>query len=176
MRHVSLTGTLFFVTHLLVILGALSAQQIEPRSLFIEGYANRLSYQAGEEVALHVSTSAEEYSFQVVRLGAQPAVVLSTSGIAGGAEKIPPGKGYTSRACGFDMNRNGIIGEPADRLAGDGKTRDPDGDGVQEDILYVDIPESHMRELKCIDLSYDENEVLETITSIKRKENPYWGM
>ncbi len=47
-------------------------------------------------------------------------------------------KGYVPRPCGFDMNRNGVIGEPADRLVGDGKTADPDGDGVNEDILYVD--------------------------------------
>ena len=47
-------------------------------------------------------------------------------------------RGYISRPCGFDMNRNGVIGEPADRLVGDGKTKDPDGDGVNEDILYVD--------------------------------------
>jgi hypothetical protein len=48
------------------------------------------------------------------------------------------GKGYTARPCGFDMNRNGIIGEAADRLVGDGNTGDPDGDGVNEDMLYVD--------------------------------------
>ncbi len=47
-------------------------------------------------------------------------------------------KGYIARPCGFDMNRNGVIGEPADRLVGDGKTKDPDADGVAEDILYVD--------------------------------------
>ena len=47
-------------------------------------------------------------------------------------------KGYVARPCGFDMNRNGRLGEPADRLVGDGKTIDPDGDGVNEDILYVD--------------------------------------
>ncbi len=47
-------------------------------------------------------------------------------------------KGYVPRPCGFDMNRNGVIGEPADRLVGDGVTADPDGDGVDEDILYVD--------------------------------------
>ena len=47
-------------------------------------------------------------------------------------------KGYVARPCGFDTNRNGILGEAADRLLGDGKTRDPDGDGVQEDIWYVD--------------------------------------
>ena len=47
-------------------------------------------------------------------------------------------KGYVARGCGFDGNRNGVLGEAADRLIGDGKTRDPDGDGVEEDMLYVD--------------------------------------
>ena len=47
-------------------------------------------------------------------------------------------KGYISRPCGFDTNRNGVLGEPGDRLVGDGKTKDPDGDGIEEDILYVD--------------------------------------
>ncbi|MBI4341690.1 MAG: hypothetical protein HY598_05355, partial [Candidatus Omnitrophica bacterium] len=47
-------------------------------------------------------------------------------------------RGYQARACGFDMNRNGISGEPADCHVGDGVTLDPDGDGVNEDLLYVD--------------------------------------
>ena len=48
------------------------------------------------------------------------------------------GKGYVARPCGFDMDRNGLLGEASDRRVADGKTRDPDGDGVEEDILYVD--------------------------------------
>ncbi len=47
-------------------------------------------------------------------------------------------RGYVSRPCGFDMNRNGIIGEPADCNVCDGETTDPDGDGVDEDLIYVD--------------------------------------
>lgn len=46
--------------------------------------------------------------------------------------------GYNSRACGLDMNRNGIIGEPEDCNVCDGVTTDPDGDGVDEDLWYVD--------------------------------------
>ena len=56
-------------------------------------------------------------------------------------ENTPPPieqRGYVSRPCGFDMNRNGIIGEPADCNVCDGETTDPDGDGVDEDLLYVD--------------------------------------
>ena len=53
---------------------------------------------------------------------------------------VPWGRdvGYRSRACGFDMNRNGVIGEPADARVGDGRTEDPDGDGTAEDLIYVD--------------------------------------
>ena len=47
-------------------------------------------------------------------------------------------KGYHSRPCGFDANRNGVIGEAADLRLADGKTTDPDGDGVDEDIVYAD--------------------------------------
>jgi hypothetical protein len=47
-------------------------------------------------------------------------------------------QGYTPRACGLDMNRNGIVGEPADCHVCDGTTTDPDFDGIDEDINYVD--------------------------------------
>jgi len=45
-----------------------------------------------------------------------------------------------------------------------------------EDVLYVNIPEAHVKELRKIDLSYDEKETLDKIIEIKRKENSYWGM
>ncbi|MGD9963489.1 MAG: translation initiation factor IF-2 [Thermoplasmata archaeon] len=44
-----------------------------------------------------------------------------------------------------------------------------------EDILLVDIPESHARELSNYKLTADEREVLETVAEIKRKEKPFWG-
>ncbi len=66
-------------------------------------------------------------------------------------------RGYKVRACGLDMNRNGILGEPAgaDPLLEPGDcnvcdggpshpthpatgTPDPDGDGVDEDLIYID--------------------------------------
>jgi len=45
--------------------------------------------------------------------------------------------GYTARSCGFDMNRNGIIGEAADCNVCDGVTTDPDGDSTNEDLIYT---------------------------------------
>ncbi len=52
-------------------------------------------------------------------------------------------RGYTARACGLDMNRNGIIGEAADCNVCDGTTTDVDGDaatvptGTPEAVLAV---------------------------------------
>ena len=46
--------------------------------------------------------------------------------------------GYTPRPCGFDLNRNGIVGEPADCHVCDGVTADPDGDGTNEHLIYTD--------------------------------------
>lgn len=57
----------------------------------------------------------------------------------------PPGPGpldgivgYTARACGFDMNANGIPGEPEDCRVCDGVTTDVNGDGVEDRLHYVD--------------------------------------
>jgi translation initiation factor 5B len=44
-----------------------------------------------------------------------------------------------------------------------------------EDILLVDVPEGHARELLSKKLSMDEQEVLDAVVKIKRKESPFWG-
>lgn len=44
-----------------------------------------------------------------------------------------------------------------------------------EDILLVDVPEGHARELLSQKLSLDEREVLDAVVKIKRKESPFWG-
>jgi translation initiation factor 5B len=45
-----------------------------------------------------------------------------------------------------------------------------------EDILLIDIPESHARELQKMELSQDEKEILQEVMSIKRRESPFWAM
>jgi translation initiation factor 5B len=45
----------------------------------------------------------------------------------------------------------------------------------EEDVLYVDIPESHAHELSSCKLSADEQEAFDQIAAIKRKEKPFWG-
>jgi len=45
-----------------------------------------------------------------------------------------------------------------------------------EDILFVDMPEGHARELQKMELSLDEREVLDELIKIKRKEKSFWAM
>ncbi len=59
------------------------------------------------------------------------------SPVAASAAPLPVG--YQPRACGFDLNDDGILGDPAhDCDLCDGVTTDPDGDGIDEDLLYID--------------------------------------
>ena len=45
----------------------------------------------------------------------------------------------------------------------------------EEDVLLVDIPESHAKKLRKMDLTSAELEVLEELTTIHRKESLFWG-
>ena len=45
----------------------------------------------------------------------------------------------------------------------------------EEDILLVDVPESHARKLVRMDLSVAETEVLEELQAIHRKDDHFWG-
>lgn len=59
--------------------------------------------------------------------------------LAAGAAAATEPRGYQARACGFDLDDDGIVGEPWDdcRLC-NGWDTDPDGDGIAEDSIYVD--------------------------------------
>ncbi|MDD1767276.1 MAG: translation initiation factor IF-2 [Methanomassiliicoccales archaeon] len=45
-----------------------------------------------------------------------------------------------------------------------------------EDILYVEIPESRVKELEDFELNADERMTLDELMRIKRKEDRFWGM
>ncbi len=55
----------------------------------IEAYPARLSYEPGEEVALHVSTTAAKYSVEIARVGAKRELVWSKDDIAGAKHDTP---------------------------------------------------------------------------------------
>jgi hypothetical protein len=78
---------------------SLPGQTLEPRPLYVEGYTDQLSYVAGDEVALHVSTSAPKYSLEIARLGAQREVVLTRSGLEGREHPVP--ENASSQGCGW---------------------------------------------------------------------------
>jgi len=77
------------LTATILPLGAGLAQTVEPRPLFVEGYAGSVSYAPGDDLTLHVSTSATEFAVEITRLGAAPKTVLSAKGIKGSEHPIP---------------------------------------------------------------------------------------
>jgi hypothetical protein len=67
------------------------------------------------------------------------AVALALGAIFVAHDAVAQERGYQARACGFDLDGDGVIGEPGDDCnICDGQTKDPDGDGKNEDLIYVD--------------------------------------
>ncbi len=46
----------------------------------------------------------------------------------------------------------------------------------EEDVLYIDLLESSVREFQKLDLNEDERMTLDEVIAIKRKDDPFWGM
>jgi translation initiation factor 5B len=50
------------------------------------------------------------------------------------------------------------------------------GRGIdEEDILLVDVPASHARRLRKLELTAAEQEVLDELTALHRAEDHFWG-
>jgi translation initiation factor 5B len=45
-----------------------------------------------------------------------------------------------------------------------------------EDILYIDLRETSIKEMQNMDLNEDDKMTLEEYLNIKRKTDPFWGM
>ncbi|MEM1206503.1 MAG: hypothetical protein AAGN66_24935 [Acidobacteriota bacterium] len=71
-----------------------------------------------------------------LRLSALAGLLLAP--VALEAQDPRPPRGYQARACGFDMDRDGVWSEPEDCQVCDGVTLDPDHDGQNEDLIYID--------------------------------------
>jgi len=69
------------------------------RSLFVEGYAGKVSLEPGEDLTLHVSTTASHFSIEIARLGAQRQVVTNLSGVPGREWPVP--QNASSHGCGW---------------------------------------------------------------------------
>ena len=79
--------------------GSVSADTSDPRPLFIEGYAGKESYKPGDEVSLHVSTTAPKFTVEIARLGAQREVVFTKADVAGRECPIP--ENASSHGCNW---------------------------------------------------------------------------
>jgi hypothetical protein len=80
-----------------------------PVSLTIEGYTDRLSYQPGEEVAFHISTTAGRYAMEISRLGAEAEVVHTEADLPGGAHPIP--EDASSHGCRWPVSHRVTVPE-----------------------------------------------------------------
>jgi hypothetical protein len=57
--------------------------------LFIEGYTDRLSYQAGDEIGFSISTTTSRFDVEIARLGASAEVVWARQDIPGSYHPVP---------------------------------------------------------------------------------------
>jgi hypothetical protein len=79
-----------------------ASDALEPPSLFIEGYAGQVSYLPGEEITLHISTSAASYSLEIARVGPKREVVFATNGVRGAIFPVP--ENAASHGCAWPVS------------------------------------------------------------------------
>lgn len=61
----------------------------EPRPLFVEGYTAQVSYAPGEDLTLHVSTSARQFAVEIARVGAKIEPVWAAEAVEGREHPVP---------------------------------------------------------------------------------------
>lgn len=90
---------MFAARILLIIFISMAIHAGEVKPLFIEGYAGRVSYVAGDELGFHVSTTASTFSMEITRLGGTNVTVWKTNGVAGAEHDVP--ENASSHGCGW---------------------------------------------------------------------------
>jgi len=65
------------------------ADQSAPPKLYLEAYTDRSSYEAGDDVSVHVSTNAARYAVEIARLGAGREMVWSREDLPGAEQPVP---------------------------------------------------------------------------------------
>jgi len=72
-----------------LILVVSSLHAADPVPLIIEGYAGQRSASQGEDIPIHVSTTAAKFEIEVARLGATREIVWKKSDVPGAAQPVP---------------------------------------------------------------------------------------
>ena len=98
-RHTVLLTGLVLVTILAAptIHPPLRADQ--PRPLFVEGYSGMVSYDPGDDLTLHVSTSASRFDVEITRLGGERQTVWTREAVPGAEHPVP--ENASSHGCGW---------------------------------------------------------------------------
>lgn len=82
-------------------IGSTSAEQMQPATPFVMGYPDQLSYVAGDEVKLHLSSSHPSVSLIIERVGAERLRVLEREGVP--VERHPIPDRASSDGCGWPV-------------------------------------------------------------------------
>ena len=87
----ALTVCVLVLLSLQLLSASLHAAEVtdEPRPLFVEGYAGRPSYTPGEDLTLHVSSSASSFAVEITRIGATRTTTWSSNSVTGHEYPVP---------------------------------------------------------------------------------------
>lgn len=106
----------------------------------LEGYADQLSYQAGDVVRLHVSSKAPRHDVEIARLGAERVVVWTKEGVPGKEHPIPANA--SSQGCHWPVSLE--VKVPAQWKSGYYAVRlqakQPDGKTARSEAFFVVRP------------------------------------
>ncbi len=102
MQHrISASAACWLVALILAAVAFPGRAEDEPRPLFVEGYTGQVSYAPGEEVALHLSSSAARVTVEVARLGVRTEVVYTREGVEAREHPVP--ENASSHGCGWPV-------------------------------------------------------------------------
>ena len=109
-------------------MATLTQTENQIRPLYIDGYTHQLSYAPGDEIAFHISTSAENYSLEIARIGATREVVWRQAELPGEAQPIP--EDVSSQGCGWSPAMTLEVPETWQSGYYEGTLRATDGGGT----------------------------------------------
>ena len=101
LRLIVAAWTLVLCAAVVLFYSVAQVRSDEPNSLFVEGYAKKVSYDPGETLTLHVSTSAPEFSAEMVRVGAEKVAIWSRQWIPGHEYPVP--ENASSNGCDWPV-------------------------------------------------------------------------
>jgi hypothetical protein len=116
----------------------------------VEGYTDRLSYVAGEEIAFHVSSRAEKFGLEIARLGAERAVVWKKDDLPGKLHPVPANA--SSHGCGWPAAFTLKVppGWKSGYYSGRLQVQLPDGKTAASELFFVVRPSEPGKETKIL--------------------------